>query len=390
MQRFFTIALVALYGVLLIGCGDDDSSDGPPLTSAQLLRRGPVGVGSTTLIFVDASRPTMANGDQPEQPTRSLVTEIWYPTDSSLPGATTEEVVDAPLQRAGRAPLIVYSHGFMDTRFGPTYLARHLASYGYVVAAPDFPLSNRNAAGGPNARDLVNQPGDVHFLIDQLLALDADRSSRFAGAIDYDRIALSGLSLGGSTTFLATFHPRLRDSRIKAAAPIAGGACLFTKRFYGDRDIPLLIMHGSLDAIVPYAANALFGFAQAKSPKYLATLVNGSHTAFTTGADVLFETQRNPDDVGCNALRGTVRGGPELIERLGGEADGIVAAACRPACEDPLPRPEAMRPTRQLALERLTLLAFFEAVLREDGHARVFLEQTLASENPDITIDVAR
>ncbi|MBI1814831.1 MAG: hypothetical protein HYR72_07630 [Deltaproteobacteria bacterium] len=383
--------LLAAVVAVSFGCGDSDQpSSAPPLTTAALLQRGPEGVGVTTSEFEDTSRSTMANGNVPGLPSRTLPTEIWYPTDPSQPGATDDEARDAPLRRGGtRHPLIIYSHGFMDTRGGGTALAQHLASYGYIVASADFPLTNLNTPGGPNARDLVNQPGDVHFLIDRLLALSADSHSFFAGAIDPDRIGLTGLSLGGSTTFLATFHPTLRDPRVRAAAPIAGMACFFGSKFYGDRHVPLLIVHGSIDAIVPYQQNAVFGFSQANTPKYLATLADASHTGFTSAGVLLFENLRNPDDVGCKALGGGTHGddgGPSFTDLLGGADAGIIMGDCPPGCADPTPRPRAMRPSRQLALERLAILPFFDAYLRNDQRARAFLEHTLAAENADITL----
>ena len=110
----------------------------------------------------------------------------------------------------------------MSNRSGGVYLTQHLASYGYVVAAPDFPLSNGNAPGLPTFFDLANQPGDVRFVIDQLLTLSAETQSAFAAGIDRTRIGLTGFSMGGSTTILAALHPTLRDPRVQAAAALAG------------------------------------------------------------------------------------------------------------------------------------------------------------------------
>src|SRR5205823_7649068 len=114
-------------------------------------------------------------------------------------------------------------HGFMDSRNGEAYLARHLASHGYLVAAPDFPLSNGAAPGRATVADVPNQPGDLSFIIDQLLA-----DATYGASADGDHIGPSGLSLGGLTTLLATFHPRFRDPRILASLPIAPASCMLT------------------------------------------------------------------------------------------------------------------------------------------------------------------
>ena len=108
----------------------------------------------------------------------------------------------------------------MSTRSEAERNAEHLASHGYVVIAADYPLSNFRAPGGPIVTDAVNQPGDVSFLIDTVTGWSADQRP-FRGEIDPERIGAAGLSLGGFTTTVATFHPTRRDPRISAAVSIA-------------------------------------------------------------------------------------------------------------------------------------------------------------------------
>jgi len=406
----FWVSLSILGMLALAGCGEDDggtntaaapptataspvpTASPTPKTSADYLQRGAFSVGVTTMTFVDTSRPTMPNGPYAGAPTRTLVTEIWYPTafDPASPSTGTR---NALLATTGLPfPLIVYSHGFTSSRTGGAFLAQHLASYGYIVASPDFPLTNGNAPGGPNFLDLANQPGDVHFLIDQLLALNADPHSVFASSMDAERIGLTGLSLGGSTTFLATFHSTLRDTRVRAAAPMAGETCFFGPAFYDHLDIPLMIVHGDIDAIVTYEENAPFAFHEANAPKYLVTLINGSHTAFADGIDTLLEHVNNPDDIGCAALGNVASSdsGPNIIDLLGGAAAGIIEGNCAVPCQGPKPRPRSMRPSRQHQLTILSIFPFFEATLRGDLQARQFIEQVLPAENTDLTLQFQR
>jgi predicted dienelactone hydrolase len=387
--------LVVLVGTfLVVGCGDDGagspSSLKAPLGTAEVEQAGTYTAGVTTQTFIDTSRPTMANGSYAGAPTRTLNTEIWYPAEGT-PSMPLVEVRDAvPAKRGRLFPLIVYSHGFMSNRYGGGYLARHLASHGYVVISPDYPLTFSNAPGKPTVLDLANQPGDLHFLIDRMLELNADASSPFAGSIDAQRIGLTGLSLGGGTTFLATFHPTLRDTRIRAAAPMAGVACNFNEVFYGDRSIPLLLVHGDIDAIVNYQAHAVRAFALANRPKYLVTLVGGSHTGFTDGIEQIAEAANNPDDLGCGALVGTLPSDPQagqaFLDSLGGAAAGVVDNHCPAAC--PVRRnPRSMRPSRQHELTILSIFPFFEAELRGDARAREYLEATLPKENADVLLE---
>ena len=385
-MRSLLLIVASLIALTLNGCGGTVSSEAP-LTSGAVLQRGPSNVGVTTIIFIDTSRPTMPNGTYPGSPTRRLATEIWYPTEAVAP-TPGQDARDSTVA-AGRHPLILYSHGFLDQRTGGTYLAEHLASYGYVVAAPDFPLTRNGAPGGANALDIVNQPGDLSYLIDQLFAMDADSTSRFAGTIDHDRVGLSGLSLGGSTTFLATFHPTLRDTRVRAAAPIAGVTCNFGPKFYGNQHTPLLIVHGTIDAIVAYQQNAVFAYGEANAPKYLVSIANGSHTGFTQAA-LLFQGINNPDEVGCGALGGDAAdSGDSLVDLLGGADAGIIAGDCPADCSNPN-LPHAIDAKRQHDLAIISVFPFFEAYLRGDNRARQFLEQTAARENTELSIQVDR
>jgi len=357
-------------------------------TSAEILAPGPHGVGVTTIKYVDTSRPTMPNGTYAGTASRTLVTEIWYPLAAPAAPSETEQR-DAPIDTAATPyPLIMYSHGYIENRTGGAYLARHLASYGYIVAAPDFPLSNGGAPGGPTINDVPEQPGDISFVIDQLLAPD----TRFAGAIDAQRIGFTGLSLGGWTTFLAAYHPTLRDPRVRAAAPIAGPSCYFSHAYFADTDTPLLIVQGDLDALVPYTANSLVAYGNANPPKTLVTVHNGSHTGFS-GLGALIPGD-NPDDVGCTALLSALQKSPPdqeaLLARLGGSAAGIDASPCVDPCTAPMPLPPSVPGTRQLQLAELSVFPFFEATLRGDAAMQRFLDQGLAAENPEILYQTKR
>src|SRR5262249_2851055 len=55
------------------------SSSTTPNSSAAKTVTTPLAVGTTTVTFVDKSRPTAANGNAPAVPTRTLVTTVFYP-----------------------------------------------------------------------------------------------------------------------------------------------------------------------------------------------------------------------------------------------------------------------------------------------------------------------
>jgi predicted dienelactone hydrolase len=334
--------------------------------------RGPHPVGVRTLHFVDETRPTPPNGTFAGAPSRPLDTEIWYPAAIA---PTDVAVRDAPFDAAGAPyPLVLYGHALQDNRTGEAYLAEHLASRGYLVAAVDFPLGKLTAPGGATSNDLASQPGDLRAVLDRLLAGDGG----FAGAIDGARVGASGLSGGAGTVLLLTYHRDLLDPRIRAVLPIAPAfSCAFTRAFYRHVRVPLLVLQGDADGLVPLAENALQVVRRARGPRTLVVLHGGSHLGFTGFAAAL-GTPATIDQFGCNAIEAAAF--PPLP---GGRGAGVASDACAPPCQPPLPTP-TLDFGRQHDLTRTVAAAFFDAYLAGDQNARCWLTRGLAAENPDV------
>lgn len=345
-----------------------------PLTLDEMSAPGPYAVSQRTVTLVDESRPTMANGDYTGAPTRTLVTELWYP--SSANGA----VLDGPF------PVVVHSHGYLDNRKGEAYLTEHLASHGYVVAATDYPLSFSGAPGGPTVLDVINQPGDWSFVLDAVLAMGNDTADPLHGLVDGEHVAATGLSLGGLTTLLVTYHAEVRDPRIDAATSLAGLACPFTPKFYKTTKTPVLLVHGDDDLLVSWKDNARKAFKSGTN-RVLMTLRDGSHTGFS-GYATAFDQSQHHDRIGCTAINAALgEGDVELFTGLGTKAIGISqdTDACGQPCDGSIPMVEPpMNATRQHTLTKAGVLAFLEGKLRSDVAASCFLKKTLAAD--DVTL----
>ncbi len=341
--------------------------------SAALLARQPLEVTSSKRRLVDASRSTNPNGSYPGSSQREFDLYVWRPRQklSSL------------------QPLLVYSHGFMSHGKGGTYLAEYLASQGYVVAAPTFPLSNYNAPGGAFAEDVVNQPADVSFIIDTLLKENQQQGSELYQRIDPERIVAAGLSLGGMTTTLAAYHPRYADLRIKAAVSIAGPSFMFAKRFFEHRRIPFMMIATPQDAIVPYDVNAQ-DIRDRVDKSLLLTMDGASHAGFSDTAKWLrwFD---NPDSLGCAAIKDKVDERPSngWFEKIGSVEEGVVPRDTAGLCTmDPLPR--AINPLHQHRLTILAVSQFFECKLGNTEADRAaackYLLEGLAAENTELSL----
>ncbi|MEH6568118.1 MAG: hypothetical protein V7709_03515 [Halioglobus sp.] len=340
--------------------------------SEERLQPGPVAIHEHEETFMDASRPTNANGDYAGDSYRRMEGMVWHPVSNA----------DGPY------PLVVYSHGFTSNRDGGAYLARQLASIGYVVVAVDYPLTNFGAPGGPNAIDVVNQPADVSFLIDTLLEHSATTGHELEGMVDGSRIGVTGISLGGMTTALVSFHPKMRDPRIGAALSIAGPTAVFTPTFFSFAHVPFLMLAGDIDALVPYATNAAPVVSKIAGSE-LVTIAGGSHTGFAGPAAPL-RWMNNPDALGCYMVERNIEESAEepWYELIGTPEQGIDYNAVNELClMDPLPK--ALNVLRQQMISSVVVSSFFQSIFAplasERETAKVFLSETLARELPEVS-----
>jgi dienelactone hydrolase len=184
---------------------------------------------------------------------RTLVTYVRVPTRG-----------DAPY------PLVVFGHGFTTTPRVYAGLLDTWAAAGYVVAAPVFPVENADAPGGPDESDLVNQPGDMSFVVSQLTA----PTSPLRGVVDPERIAFAGQSDGAETALAATYDRRYLDRRVDAAVILSGAALPGFAR--PARSPPLLAVQGTRDPINSPSTTAAY-FRLMHRPKFLLWLLGATH-----------------------------------------------------------------------------------------------------------------
>ena len=211
-----------------------------------------------TLDLVDTSRPTDAGAGLPHRDERRLVTEVWLPAGTP------------PF------PLIAFSHGLSGHPRKFTDLFRAWVDAGYAVVAPAFPLSNDEVPGEPTFTDLAEQPGDVSFVLDQVLAANQVEGDPLHGRFDPDHIGVAGLSLGGATTYGLAFNDACRDERPVAAVVLDGARLSVGGELRLGSGLPLLIVHADEDYVLAYS-DATEAYAEAAAPKWLVTLHELAH-----------------------------------------------------------------------------------------------------------------
>lgn len=337
---------------------------GAPVDPGAVHEVGSYLVGRADLELVDGSRPTKAHGDQPELASRTLPTMVLYPavdgavrpvpeegpTDGGADGpATTVQgrsspdevaVVEDAAAVGEPAPLIVFGHG--STRAGPDYLdtLAAWASAGYVVAAPNFPLSTTGAPGGTDYGGIAEQTGDVSFVIDEVLAASADPDDRLSGTVDPERIGLGGQSFGAITAIATGYNACCADERIDALTEFAGmwfdlgdGEAVAA----AGADLPGLFVHGDGDGVVPIEGDAKAAelAAAAGAPVQFLELATSDHDAgFFGGPDgtaldrlvtaatlAWYDQHLKDDDAAADRLAATVDdagGSLATLEPIGG------------------------------------------------------------------------
>jgi len=239
-----------------VAVNDDSTAEVTPTTT------GPTRTEMTTftLDLIDTSRPTEAGAGMPHQDERHLPTDVYLP-----PG-------DGPF------PFVAFAHGLDGHPRKFTRLLSAWAEVGYAVAAPTFPLSNDQVPGEATWTDVGNQPGDISFVIDEVLAANEDPASPLYGAIDPERIGVAGLSLGGATTYGVAFNDCCLDERPIAAMVLDGARISVGGEFHMASGLPLLIMHADEDWTLPYD-EAVDAYTSAIGPKYLVTIHEMAHAS---------------------------------------------------------------------------------------------------------------
>ena len=274
----------------------------PRMNMGPTAEFGGAPVGVRTLELVDASRPNPA-GTGP----RMLTVEVYYPSTAAAVAGVPRDVVKVlgielfptPTYRdvvraAGAFPLILYSHGSGGIRFENLVLAAHLASHGYVVVAPDHPGDTLLDPGDDMTAVLTNRPRDISFLIDEFLAFDAQNGNVFAGAIDGERIGLTGWSYGGYTALalaagsfsLGTFT----DPRVKAILPLDGSAQVFdpdVPALYSTITAPTLLLGASETEVIAPRLQQLFdGLSPGASVVAYGSFLRAAHSSFADNCEV--------------------------------------------------------------------------------------------------------
>lgn len=313
MRRRHALALLAALALGACGGSGSPAVDyGPPDAP------GPFAVGITTL-EVDSGG-------------RTLPVEVWYPAapaaEAEVASYTLEvlgiEVATAPSPSGavrdapadltdGPYPVVIFSHGNGGVRIQSFYLTEHLASHGFVVAAPDH-VGNTletefdTSLALPGLEVAKLRPQDVSRTLDAVLAA-SEGAGVLAGSADPDRVGVAGHSFGGYTALRiagATLDTAAldatcrtgtglfcdgwtedfempasqRDDRFLAALPMAPASSVLAGGF-DDVAVPVMIEHGDADRTTPLETEGTPAFEALPPPAWLVVVADAGHYNFS-------------------------------------------------------------------------------------------------------------
>lgn len=233
---------------------------------------------------------------------------IVYPyrtnPDTSMgmePTVTGRAISEAPYDlAAGPYPLVILSHGYSLGRTAYAWLAEHLASYGFVVIAPQhYELVDETL--GDFWRGAVTRPHEAVMVLDYVEGQTGSDATLDA-LIDTERVAVIGHSYGGYTALALAgarldiggmealcaaareagdlnawlcdlvvprvadmaelmgldaapegLWPGWGDSRVDAIVSMAGDAYFFGEMGLAEITVPVMALGGTADTGTPYA-----------------------------------------------------------------------------------------------------------------------------------------
>ncbi len=262
--------------ILLTACGDksdDSAASAPDPLSYSVIGDGPMGVGYR-LVEQTYTEPT---GESLTVPIN-----IWYPTTDDSgeapryfnlvedPDAILDAAPAASLHSGGY-PVLIFSHGSFLYGGSSSFLARHFASHGWIVAAPDHvgntladygdiplpiyyrrPLNDRAAVAAVEAQADLSDADTAEMVLAGYSFGGYDTWASIGGALarsEFDSQCDSGSLTDCTEAELDALEAGFFDDRFVAAIPMAGAGRFeyFADGGLENLGVPVLQMSGTED-----------------------------------------------------------------------------------------------------------------------------------------------
>lgn len=291
--------MLAACSLLVTACSSSSakSSSSAPTTTvvpastspAPYAKAGPYAVGFTTLHLAGGRRVVVWYPAQPNataghaQESIDVASFLSPALQAKVPASdrvlyTANAYADAPpATTPGNYPLVVFSHGYAGFPEQSVTLTTHLASWGFVVAAPDHVersldgLLGTGAKGVPHMTDLAVLQATTDLVVGA-----SKQNGVLHGLVDPARIVTAGHSAGAG----AAYQFASADPRVKAWISYSVG--------FGGQAGPApaaptkagMVMLGTKDGIIPPPASVTV-YNGMHTPKYLVKIGDAGHLVFS-------------------------------------------------------------------------------------------------------------
>jgi dienelactone hydrolase len=295
--------------LIAAACGSDSSnSDSSSNTTTTIdvaaatayVEDGPYQVGSTTLDL------------------DGRIIEVWYPADEVPAGAEqvvfeirdllpenlksivpddlnpqypTDAYLDIPASTAGPFPLVLFAHGFAAYPTEYQFMLTHLASWGMVVAGPDF--NERGLLAAFSGATTRADETAVMLATQELVQTESDGTGNIlSGKVDTSNTGTIGHSAGVTSavgaaaedpsvkTFIAMSGGRAPGSSTGATGTtVDAGGTTTTVADLPIPDKPGMVVTGGKDEVAALDRVEAF-FESLDPPKRLVVVDDAGHNAF--------------------------------------------------------------------------------------------------------------
>jgi predicted dienelactone hydrolase len=300
LASIFALALFAA------ACSSDAGSDGATTSKASS--------ASTTTTTTDGADPAYEDLGPNQVGTRTIALDdgrrvvIWYPAAASAADSPKEvfdiaSLLSPDLQAKisadlrpqyeidahvgadpatdGPYPVVLFSHGYAGFPEQSADLVTHLASWGFVVIAPDHVERSLSGLLGTAAQGVAKRedPDVLSASLDAAITDAKADDSPLHDLMDLDEVAVAGHSAGASAAYLTASS----DDRVKAFISYSVGNGRADEGGAEPRPVPKvpgMVMVGTSDGIIdPAESRAVYEGME--PPKYLVEIDGAGHLVFS-------------------------------------------------------------------------------------------------------------
>ena len=186
----------------------------------------------------------------------------------------TDAYQNVPASSRGPFPVIMFSHGYGGYPEQSSFLTDHLATWGFVVVAPDHRSRDLHAVISGTTGQGQDDIADLTQALAFVRTMNADPDGLLSHKLDFSRVASLGHSAGGGAAITFADNPAVRT--YVALAPSPGTP---------PKHKPGMIMQGAADKVVNPAGTKKL-YATITGPKRLILIDKAGHNVFDDGCTI--------------------------------------------------------------------------------------------------------